>query len=57
MEGQRFTQGQVVESSIPTALNQAGNYSQTVVNYNNGAPVYAQIYDPFNGYLDSNAND
>jgi hypothetical protein len=56
-EGQRFTQGQVVESSIPTALNQAGNYSQTVVNYNNGAPVYAQIYDPFNGYLDSNAND
>jgi hypothetical protein len=56
-EGQRFTQGQVVLSSIPTALNQQGNYSQTVINYNNGAPVLAQIYDPYNGYLDSNGND
>ena len=56
-EGQRFTQGQVVESSIPTLLNQAGDFSQTVINYNNQAPVYAQIYDPYNGFFDSNAAD
>ncbi len=56
-EGQRFGQGQVVESSIPTALNQEGNFSQTVVNYNNGAPVYANIYDPFYGTLDTNEAD
>ena len=56
-EGQRFGQGQVVESSIPTALNQQGDFSQTVINYNNGAPVYANIYDPFNGTMDTNAAD
>ncbi|HET6168580.1 MAG TPA: carboxypeptidase-like regulatory domain-containing protein, partial [Terracidiphilus sp.] len=32
-EGQRFTQGQVDESSIPTALNQEGDFSQTVIGY------------------------
>jgi hypothetical protein len=56
-EGQRFTQGQVVVSSIPTLLNQEGNFSQTVINYNNGNPVYAQIYDPYNGKMDSNKAD
>ncbi|MGA2169018.1 MAG: TonB-dependent receptor [Terracidiphilus sp.] len=56
-EGQRFTEGQVVLSSIPTVLNQAGDFSQTVVNYKNGNPVYAQIYDPFNGSFDSNPAD
>jgi hypothetical protein len=56
-EGQRFSQGQVAISSIPTTLNQQGNFSETVINFNNGAPVYAQIYDPFNGHLDYNTND
>ncbi len=56
-EGQRFTQGEVVESSVPTLLNQAGDFSQTVINYNNGNPVYANIYDPFNGAMDSNPAD
>ena len=56
-EGERFSQGQVIESSVPTALNQAGDFSQTVINYNNGAPIYAKIYDPFNGSYDSNPAD
>jgi hypothetical protein len=56
-EGQRFSQGQEVVSSIPTILNQEGNFSQTVINYNGGNPVYAQIYDPFYGTMDNNAAD
>lgn len=57
-EGQRFSQGQVVESSIPTALNQTGDFSQTVIGYDSAqSPIYAKIYDPFNGSLDSNSAD
>jgi hypothetical protein len=56
-EGERFNQGQVVESSIPTLLNQEGDFSETVVNYENNVPVYAKIYDPFYGASDTNAAD
>lgn len=56
-EGERFSQGQVIESSIPTLLNQQGDFSQTVINYNNGEPVYANIYDPFYGAYSSNEAD
>jgi len=55
-EGERFSQGQEVISSIPTDLNREGDFSQTVINYNNGAPVYANIYDPFYGHYTSNAS-
>ena len=57
-EGQRFTQGQMVLSSIPTTLNQAGDFSQTVIGSDsNNNPILAKIYDPFNGYMDNNAAD
>ncbi len=56
-EGERFSQGEVVESTVPTLLNRQGDFSQTVVNYNNGAPVLARIYDPFSGYYDTNTAD
>jgi hypothetical protein len=56
-EGERFSQGAEIISSVPTALNQQGDFSQTVINVNNGAPVYANIYDPFYGAYDSNAAD
>lgn len=56
-EGERFTQGQTIISSVPTVLNHSGDFSQTVINVNNGAPVYANIYDPFYGANDSNAAD
>ena len=53
-EGERFTEGQEIISSVPTLLNHEGDFSNTVINYNNGAPVYATIYDPFYGAYDSN---
>jgi hypothetical protein len=55
-EGERFSLSQTVQSSIPTALNHVGDFSQTVINYQNGAPVYASIYDPFHGYTDGSGN-
>jgi hypothetical protein len=48
-EGERFAQAQNVESTVPTLLNRQGNFSQTVINVQNGTPVYANIYDPFHG--------
>ncbi len=56
-EGERFSQGQNIVSTIPTLLNQQGDFSQTVINYNNQTPVYATIYDPFYGAYSSNAAD
>ncbi len=56
-EGERFSQGQTIKSTIPTALNQQGDFSQTVINYDNGTPVYAKIFDPFYGSNSSNAAD
>ena len=56
-EGERFSQGQEIISSVPTLLNQQGDFSQTVINVNNGAPVLANIYDPFYGAYDSNSAD
>ena len=57
-EGQRFSQGQVALSSIPTLLNQAGDFSQTVIGYDsNNNPIDATIYDPFNGAMDNNPAD
>jgi len=60
-EGERFNQGQVIESTIPTTLNQQGDFSETVVNYISvndvSTPVYATIYDPFYGTSDPNSAD
>jgi len=55
-EGERFSESQNVESTVPTLLNRQGDFSQTVINQQNGEPVYAQIFDPFNGYYDSSNN-
>ncbi len=56
-EGERFSQGATIESSVPTVLNQQGDFSQSVINVNNGSPVVANIYDPFYGAYDSNGAD
>jgi hypothetical protein len=55
-EGERFSESQNVESNVPTLLNQQGDFSGTIINQQNGNPVYAQIYDPFNGAYDSSGN-
>lgn len=56
-EGSRFTQGSLSENNVPTALNQQGNFSQTLIGFNGGSPIFASVYDPFNGYEDSNPAD
>ena len=56
-EGERFSQGAEIISSVPTLLNQQGDFSQTVINVNNGSPVLANIYDPFYGAYDTNKAD
>ena len=55
-EGERYENSSTVKSSVPTALNHVGDFSQTVINYQNGAPVYARIFDPFHGAMDANGN-
>ena len=50
-EGERFSQGLVTKSSVPTADNLNGDFSKTITSFENGEPVYAKIYDPFNSYL------
>jgi len=55
-EGERFANSQPAKSTVPTLLNREGDFSQTVINYQNGAPVYAQIFDPFTGYTDAKGN-
>jgi hypothetical protein len=56
-EGQRYSHGVEMVSSVPTLLNQQGDFSQTVINVNNGVPVTANIYDPYFGAYDSNKAD
>jgi hypothetical protein len=56
-EGERFTQSYVQKTSVPTVLNQQGDFSQTVINNSGGNPVFATIYDPFNGAYHANAAD
>src|SRR4051812_4691196 len=53
-EGERFSEGATIISSVPTLLNQQGDFSQTVINVSDGVPVTANIYDPFFGAYDSN---
>lgn len=55
-EGERFSQSQNVRSTVPTLLNRQGDFSQTVINFQNQQPVYANIYDPFHGHDDGNGN-
>ncbi len=47
----------IIESTVPTLINQQGDFSETVINYHNGAPVTANIYDPFNGTYHTNPAD
>ncbi|MGE5057450.1 MAG: TonB-dependent receptor [Acidobacteriota bacterium] len=56
-EGERYNTGQTVTTTVPTALQQQGDFSQTIINFPNGAggtPEYAAIFDPF--HLDASGN-
>ncbi|HLV85880.1 MAG TPA: carboxypeptidase-like regulatory domain-containing protein [Candidatus Sulfotelmatobacter sp.] len=59
-EGERYNTGAPVLTTVPTALQQQGDFSQTIIDYNVDqttgvkTPYYAAIFDPF--HLDSNGN-
>ena len=55
-EGERFSTSNNIVSSVPTLLNRQGDFSQTVVAEQDGQPVYARIFDPFNGAYDGSGN-
>ena len=43
---------------MPSLLERQGNFSQTVIGeQSNQTPLYATIYDPFNGYQDATESD
>ena len=56
-EGERYSHDDIIKSSVPTVLNQQGDFSQTVINVLDGAPVYANIYDPYYGSYHSTSSD
>lgn len=56
-EGERYNTGQAVFTTVPTALQQQGDFSRTIIDFPNGpngTPDYAAIYDPF--HLDASGN-
>jgi hypothetical protein len=55
-EGERFSTSNNIVSSVPTLLNRQGDFSQTVIAEQNGQPVFAKIFDPFNGADDGSGN-
>ena len=53
-EGERYNTGSPVITTVPTALQQQGDFSQTIIDFQGGQPIYAAIFDPF--HLDSSGN-
>lgn len=53
-EGERYNTGATVQTTVPTALQQQGDFSQTIIDYQNDSPIYAAIFDPY--HLDANGN-
>jgi hypothetical protein len=55
-ENEHFSTSSFAQGSVPTPLERSGDFSQSIINYVNGAPVYARIFDPYEGYFDSSGN-
>ncbi|MGH9496168.1 MAG: carboxypeptidase regulatory-like domain-containing protein, partial [Candidatus Sulfotelmatobacter sp.] len=53
-EGERYNTGAIVSTTVPTLLQQQGDFSQTIIDYQNDQPIYAGIFDPY--HLDSGGN-
>lgn len=53
-EGERYNTGAVVSSTVPTLLQRQGDFSQTIIDYQNNSPIYAAIFDPY--HLDASGN-
>ena len=48
-EDQRFRSSGAERASVPTPLEKQGDFSQSIINLQEGQPVFARIFDPFNG--------
>ena len=49
-EGERYNTGAAAQTTVPTLLQQQGDFSQTIIDFpngNNGTPDYAAIFDPY----------
>jgi len=55
-EAEHFSTSSFAQASVPTALERSGNFSQSIINYVAGQPVYARIFDPFEGSYDTQGN-
>jgi hypothetical protein len=55
-EAEHFTTSSFAQANVPTALERSGNFSQSIINYVNGQPVYARIFDMFDGSYDTQGN-
>lgn len=53
-EGERYNTGAVVSSTVPTLLQRQGDFSQTIIDYQNNSPIYAAVFDPY--HLNSGGN-
>ncbi|MGA8151875.1 MAG: carboxypeptidase-like regulatory domain-containing protein [Terriglobales bacterium] len=55
-EGERYNTGDTVLTTVPTMLQRNGDFSQTILSFPNGNPLYATIYDPYHGFVDGSGN-
>jgi len=49
-EGERYNTGAAVQTTVPTLLQEQGDFSQTIIDFPNGSsgtPDYAAIFDPY----------
>ena len=49
-EDQRFRSSSSQRASVPTATERGGDFSQSIINFQEGRPVFARIFDPYSGY-------
>jgi Carboxypeptidase regulatory-like domain len=55
-EGERFSSDSLKLASVPTPDEKRGDFSRSIINQVGGQPVYARIFDMFDGRTDAQGN-
>ncbi|PYV36311.1 MAG: hypothetical protein DMG06_31010 [Acidobacteria bacterium] len=55
-EAERYSSSSLKTASVPTPDEKRGDFSKSIINEQNGQPVYARIFDMFDGTTDSQGN-
>jgi len=55
-EAERFSTSSFAQASVPTEAERRGDFSQSIINYQGGQPVYPRIFDMFRGSEDAQGN-